>query len=146
LIGHELLELAVLLLQQAQAQALGVPDLQAAELLLPLVIGGLADAVAAAGQLLGFAALSEDIGGISCRFGHDILRIGRHGGQPSNARRVMWALWRSRMNRLGYPKSKISRRENRMVEGDWTRGSLFWPGMVSTFSFRLPGRLGSHGR
>lgn len=46
LIRHELLELAVLVLQQAQPP--GVADLQAAKLLPPLVRGGLANAVAAA--------------------------------------------------------------------------------------------------
>ena len=46
LVCHKLLELAVLVFEQAQPS--GVADLQAAELLPPLVVGGLADAVAAA--------------------------------------------------------------------------------------------------
>ena len=55
LVCHELLELAVLLFEQAQPP--GVADLQAAELLPPLVVGGLADAVAAAEFLNGSASL-----------------------------------------------------------------------------------------
>jgi len=64
LISDKLLELAVLFLQQPQP--FGIADLQAAELLLPLVKGGLADAVASANLSggragLGFLEDSDDL-------------------------------------------------------------------------------------
>jgi hypothetical protein len=46
MVSHQLLELAVLFLQQAQTP--GIFDFQAAKLLLPLVVSGRTDAVAAA--------------------------------------------------------------------------------------------------
>jgi hypothetical protein len=89
LVGHELLELAVLVFDQPQP--LGVTDFQAAELLLPLVVGGLADAVTTAEFVDGGAGLGlvEDLNdllfGVSLSFhGSRNVAAFAAGPQPSS--------------------------------------------------------------